>query len=395
MNGGKITKPPRLEYLRVANFRALRDVEFKGITPLTVFIGPNGSGKSTVFDVFAFLSECFTEGLRRAWDRRGRFKELRSRGSDGPIVIELRFREPGQPLVTYQLEIEEKAKSPVVHMEMLRWKRQSYGAPFRFLEFKEGSGFAVTGDAPDEKAERDETTLTSPELLAVNTLGQFEKHPRVGALREFITNWHLSYLSAQDTRGTPEAGPQEHLSKTGGNLANVIQFWREQHPELLRKIVSTLVRRVPRLEAVDAEIMADGRLLLQIKDAPFDQPVLARFASDGTLKLLSYLVLMNDPDPRRLIGMEEPENFLHPKLLFELAEECNLAAGRTQLMVTTHSPHFLDALDLNQVWSLDRASDGYTDATKISDVRGMPDFMENGGTLGDLWMEGHFGLVDR
>ncbi|EQD27848.1 ATPase, partial [mine drainage metagenome] len=59
--------PARIEYLKVQNFRALREVEFKDLTPLTVLLGPNGSGKSTVFDVFAFLAECFELGLRRAW----------------------------------------------------------------------------------------------------------------------------------------------------------------------------------------------------------------------------------------------------------------------------------------------------------------------------------------
>ena len=71
---------PRIESLRVKNYRALRDVTLRNITPLSAFLGPNGSGKSTLFDVFAFLSECFTVGLRRAWDKRGRFKELRTRG---------------------------------------------------------------------------------------------------------------------------------------------------------------------------------------------------------------------------------------------------------------------------------------------------------------------------
>lgn len=64
----------RIEYLRVQNYRALRDLELKDLTPLTVFLGPNGSGKSTVFDVFAFLSECFSVGLRKAclvYDRAG------------------------------------------------------------------------------------------------------------------------------------------------------------------------------------------------------------------------------------------------------------------------------------------------------------------------------------
>jgi predicted ATPase len=87
--GHRLARPSaRIEYLRVENFRALRRIELKNITPLTVLLGPNGSGKSTVFDVFAFLSECFDSGLRRAWDRRGRGKELKTRGSEGPIVIE-------------------------------------------------------------------------------------------------------------------------------------------------------------------------------------------------------------------------------------------------------------------------------------------------------------------
>jgi len=80
---------PRIEGLHISNFRALRDVEIKAITPLTVLLGPNGSGKSTVFDAFAFLAECFSDGLRRAWDKRSRFKQMRSRGSEGPIRFEL------------------------------------------------------------------------------------------------------------------------------------------------------------------------------------------------------------------------------------------------------------------------------------------------------------------
>ncbi|MGQ9922130.1 MAG: AAA family ATPase, partial [Desulfobacca sp.] len=48
---------PRLEHLRVRNYRALHDLALAELTPLTVLLGPNGSGKSTLFDVFAFLSE--------------------------------------------------------------------------------------------------------------------------------------------------------------------------------------------------------------------------------------------------------------------------------------------------------------------------------------------------
>ena len=383
--------PPRIEYLKVKNFRVLHNLELKDIQPFTVFLGPNGSGKSTIFDVFAFLSECFTIGLRRAWDRRGRFKELRTRRSDGNIIIELKYREqPGSPLITYRLAIGENAKDPYVAEEWLRWRRKKNGKPFKFLDFKNGSGEVITGEMPDEQDERKEETLDSPEMIAVNTLGQFAKHPRVSALRRFITGWHLSYLSADETRGLPEAAPQEHLSSTGDNLPNVIQYLHERHPESLDTILSRLSERIPRLERVDVALLADGRLLLQIKDAPFERPVLAKFASDGTMKMLAYLTMLNDPEPLQLIGIEEPENQLHPRHLAVLAEEFRAASDNTQIMVTTHSPIFVNALTPDEVWVLYRNDQGYTQAQRALDLRGIQEFMDEGARLGDLWMEEYF-----
>lgn len=384
--------PARVEYLRVENYRALRSVEFDELTPLTVLLGPNGSGKSTVFDVFNFLSECFSIGLRKAWDKRGRFKELRTRGATGPIVIELRYREtPDQQPATYHLEIDERNGAPVVASEWLRWRRVARnvpGAPFNILKFKDGKGWVISGDQPEAKDTKVHERLDEPDMLAVSTLGQLAKNPRVAALRRFIADWYVSYLSVDDTRGQPEAGAQERLSKTGDNLANVVQYLQDRHPDELTKIFATLSRRIPRLEKVLSEPLGDGRLLLRIKDAPFTEPILSRFASDGTLKMLAYLVVLNDPSPPQFIGIEEPENFLHPRLLLELAEECRAATGRSQLLVTTHSPFFLDGVKAEEARILYRDTEGYTRATRASDVKGVREFIDAGASLGHLWMEG-------
>ena len=192
-----------------------------------------------MFDVFAFLSECFSIGLRKAWDKRGRFKELRTRGARGPIEFEVKYREtPTLPVIRYHIEIDEDAKGPFVHKEWLRWTRSpGSGRPYTFLDFSDGTGKVASGDMPDERTKRVEETLDSREMLAVNTLGQFSKHPRVSALRRFISGWYLSYLTAENARGVPEAGPQERLSDTGDNLANVIQYLKEQHEDRLNKIL--------------------------------------------------------------------------------------------------------------------------------------------------------------
>jgi len=379
----------RIEALRVRNYRALREVNLGKITPITTLLGSNGSGKSTVFDVFNFLSECFHHNLRYAWDRRGRAKELKTRSQNGPVVIEIKYREKASlPLVTYHLAIDEEKGKVKIKEEWLAWKRGEHGRPFRFLDYRDGQGVVISGDMPDERAKRDPVPLRSDDLLAVNTLGQLSQHPRVAALREFIEGWHVSYLAIDDTRGQPEAGPQERLSKTGDNLANVVQYLDERHPKRLAEISTYLRQRIPRIDSVIIQPMDDGRLLLQIKDAPFDSPIMARFASDGTLKMLAFLVLLHDPNPSPFIGIEEPENFLHHRLLPILAEECRAAGRNGQVLVTTHSPFFLNSMYPEEVYILDRDESGHTQTHPVSAMAGIKDFMDEGATLGDLWTEG-------
>ncbi len=395
MNSTQKKGIPRIESLKVQNYRALKDITLDNLTPMTVLLGPNGSGKSTIFDVFNFLSECFQYGLRHAWDRRGRSKELKSRGADGPIVFELKYREaPRSPVITYHLAIDEATRGPEVVEEWLQWRRGSKGQPFKFLDFRKGVGRAVSGEVPDADDVRTDTNLRSADLIAVNTLGQLSDHPRIAALREFITDWYVSYLSIDQARNQPEAGPQDRLNKIGDNLPNVIQYLKEQHPARLEHIFAVLRKRIPRLQRVDAEPMPDGRLLLQIKDAPFEQPVLSKFASDGTMKMLAYLVVLYDPEPPRFIGIEEPENFLHPRLLPDLAEECRASSENAQLLITSHSPFLLNAMKAEEVWVLYRDESGFTQAIKASDLQGIPEMIEAGATLGHLWMEGHFGIGD-
>ena len=377
------------------NFGALRDVELRKLTPITVLLGPNGSGKSTVMDVFAFLAECFESGVRKAWEKRGRARELKSRCGEGPVLIEIAYREqPRGNLITYHLELDERNGRPAVVAEWLRWKRSSYGAPCKFLEYADGRGRVIPGERPDAQDERIEVPLSSPDTLAVNALGQLAENPRVVALRNFIMGWHISCLSSKDARAQPEAGPQSQLSRTGDNLANVIQYLSEEHPAVLQSIFGRLRERVPGFEAVTADPMPDGRLWLRFSDAPFAEPVMARFTSDGTRKMLACLALLHDPDPPPFIGIEAPEHFLHPRLLHGLAEEFRGAAEATQLLVATHSPFFLDALRPGEVRVLWRDEFGYTQCHSLDQNDKVKAFMDNGALLGDLWMEGHFGVGD-
>ena len=385
----------RVVRLTVKNYRVLRDVTFKDMTPLTVLCGANGSGKSTVFDVFAFLNQAFTQGLRAAWDARNRIGAIRSRGSTGPVSIEIAYYAPNEAgtrrLVTYTLAVDQVGLLPVVVSEQLRWSTApGSGRPREILRFESGNGFVY-----DEKVGTYESeTLATPDLLAVSALGQFQTHPRVQALRNFISGWYLSYVSADGTRTTPSAGPEPRLSQSGDNLANVIQYLQESHPERLDLIFSILSKRIPQLESVLPQQLEDGRVLLRLKDRPFSQPVLSRYASDGTLKLLAYLTVLYDPDPPAVIAIEEPENQLHPRLLPLLAEEVRQVSGRSQVLVTTHSPEFLSSIRPAELWMIGRREDGFAAVQRANDSGLVLSMMSAGATLGDLWSEGFLKAAD-
>ena len=392
-----VEKPlvPHIESLCVKNYRALRDIELTQLKPLSVFLGPNGSGKSTLFDVFAFLAECFTDGLHRAVDKREGFKELRTRGCDGPIEFELKYREkPETPIITYYLSINENAEGPFVETEWLQWRRGSRGKHVRFLNFHHGKGSVISGEIPDKMDKPIDEQLDDPTTIAASMFGQSTHHPRVSAFRRFITDWYLSDLSTDATRQATNDGPQKRLSATGENLPNVIQYLQERYPERLEKIISSLSNQVPRLEKIDTELMMSGRRLLKIKDAPFDEPILAKFASDGTLKLLSYLTLFHDPQPPQLIGIEEPENYLHPRLLTGLVGGFLEALMFSQLIVTTHSPHLVNELSAEEVWVLYRDEQGFAVCKRASEMLGVEQLLDAGAKLGKLWMEGFFEFGD-
>lgn len=385
----------RIEQLRVQNYRVLRDVTFKDLTPLTVLCGANGSGKSTVFDVFAFLNQAFTRGLRSAWDDRNRIDAIRSKGQHGPVSFEIRYKAPdldGQVrTVTYTLQVDEEDGLPVIVSERLRWSTsKGPGRPRDILSFERGSGRVFD----EQRKDYEDEILASPDLLAVSALGQFQTHPRVKVLRDFVQGWYLSYVSAGGARTTPHAGPEPRLSQSGDNLANVIQYLQERHPERLDTIFDILSQRVPQLEKVLLTRLADGRLLLQLKDWPFAEPVLSSFTSDGTLKLLAYLAVLYGPNTPAVIGIEEPENQLHPRLLPILAEELRGVSGSSQVLVTTHSPEFLNAIEPKELWGLSRADDGFTVLHRASADSRTAAMVQAGATLGSLWSEGYLTGAD-
>jgi predicted ATPase len=389
----------KIESIEIKNYRLFHDVRLTDIPRLCVLVGANGTGKSALFDIFSFLKDALTLTVGKAFAKRGGYREVVSRGfAHESVEITLQFRleiTGHERLVTYHLKMSpDRQGHPVVEREVLRYKRGESGAPFHFLDFRNGKGFAINNEEDFSKSGKDltreEQELDAPDILAIKGLGQFDRFKAAKAFRAMIENWHISDFHVSEARPSQEEGLAEHLSVRGDNLALVASYLFENHPECFDNILNAMKRRVPGVSVIEPRQTEDGRLVLRFQDGSFKDPFMARHVSDGTIKMFAYLTLLNDPKPFPLLAVEEPENQLYVELLPELAEEFRAYAGRGgQVFISTHSPDFLNALKLDEIYCLNKKQ-GFTEITRASESKNLQALFEAGDLPGYLWKQGLF-----
>ena len=411
----------KIEGFRIRNFRTLRDITLgslwnnKGtgeLTPMTVVIGKNGSGKSTLFDAFGFLSDCLKYGIEEACDKRNGFERIISQGVDEPLIFEIYYREEGNARpITYEVSFAlDDHSRPYVKSERLRQRRkgQNRGWPFSFLILDNGRGMVWKGENEgiqektgqfsfDEinRQMHEESSKTEPvefedkRKLGIATLGALKQHPRISAFRQFIEGWYLSYFTPDAARGLPLAGPQKHLNIHGDNIGNVVQFMKRDHPKRFDEILKDIAEKIPGIDKIDTSPMPDGRLLLRFNNKGFADPFSAQQMSDGTLKVFAYLLMLADPAPPPFICIEEPENGLYHKLLEILAMQFRAHVtemkSKSQIFITTHQPYFVDALEPDEVWILEKGDDGFSKIHRASEYSVIQGLVNEGLPLGGLW----------
>lgn len=384
----------KIESLRIKNYRVFRDIYMSSIPNFAVFIGKNGVGKTTFFDVFGFLHDCLVGNVNSALAKRGGFREVVSRDQEGYISFEIKFRpSESEPLTTYELSIGLGERNlPVVKREVLRLRRGQKGAPWKVLEFYEGEGYAAEGELnsyDDVKlADRRMQKLESPDILAIKGLGQFKEFAAIASFRKLIDDWYVADLRIDAARERHESAYSERLSRTGDNLSDVTKYIYDNYPEVFNEITKKMSERVPGVSDVEATLTADGYVVLRFQNGEFKNPFAAKFVSDGTIKMFTYLVLLNDPHKHALLCVEEPENQLYPELLEILAEEFQIYSAKDgQVFVSTHSPDFLNAVDLENIFVLEKEN-GFTQIKRASENELAFSLYKAGDQAGSLWKQG-------
>ena len=391
----------KIESLEIHNYKVFRNVTIKDLPNMAVFLGKNGVGKTTFFDVFGFLHDCLNSNVKAALAKRGGFKEVLSRDQSGDISFVIKFRpSKDEPLITYELSIglDEQNKA-VVKKEILRFRRGQKGAPWKVLEFYSGEGLAAEGKLNSYEdvnlTTRKRQKLDSPDILAIKGLGQFKEFEAISTFRKLIEDWYVADFRIDAAREREEAGYSEQLSRSGDNLSAVTKYIYDNHPEVFRVIIEKMKERVPGIESVEAQETEDGYVVLRFQDGKFKNPFSAKFVSDGTIKMFTYLVLLHDPEQHALLCIEEPENQLYPELLEELAEEFRIYANTGgQVFVSTHSPDFLNSVRLEEIYILEKEN-GFTEIHKASDNPLAASLVKAGDLPGALWKQGLLTRIDR
>lgn len=401
--------------IAIRNYGALKDVKMgrlfsdqskKPLNNMVAIIGESGNGKSTLADAFGFISDCLSTDVETACDgnNRGGYDQLVSQASDEPIHFEIYYREnQNSSPITYELTIsKDRYDRPYVAEERLRQRRPGFksGRPLSFLYLKNGIGFVYEGSdsgvADDGEAigEKTDVELSEVRKLGIVTIGAMKKYERVERFLTFLRSWYLCYFTPDKARQIQNAAPTPWLDRYGSNLNNVAQYMYRENPNDFKRILADIQSKLPTITRIEPLRMANGQMVLEFWQKGFKDPFFSQRMSDGTLKLFAYYLLLHERNARQLVFIEEPENGLYHQYLSDLALEMSKNVGTgyvKQLFVTTHSPFFVNALNPEQVWVLEKDENGFSVLKCAAEYEFVSELVEAGAPMGDLWYSKYFG----
>lgn len=357
---------PFLRSFRLKHFKAVRDSGPIKFTPLTVFIGNNGSGKSSITEGLETLQAIVEQGLDVAMQpwrgfehiwHKGVRRNLRKTGEkracfENPMSFHLAGRSTSGPFAASLVLNAGPGENEIfIEHEEVKVPTQ----PTMVRDSKGRMTFRVPGIEPNRRVFSDGQAGISAWLGGV------------------ISAWQFVSLVPQ-SMGAPvpqhRTGGQIRLNKEGTNLADYLLSIRRLDQAAFDGIVETLQHVLPYAKDLQPALTSEleRAVYLQLTEADFKVP--GWLFSTGTLRILAFLALLRHPNPPPLIVIEEIENGLDPRTLHLLVDEIRtlVESGRSQVIVTTHSPYLLDLLDLSHIVMVERI-DGQPTFTRPADQK--------------------------
>ncbi len=373
----------KLLRLDVKRFRSLRDERIE-LGDFNLFIGANASGKSTVLDALRFLHEAVQAGTFEVpIFSRGGILNLAWKGEQAHQIDLVVTLKDDEATLEWSVQLSRQGYPFNVRERVSRMSAQ--GPPQSLLEADGGTGWWWSEDKRKVQLQQSPTSCA---LAAAAADASFPAR----SIADFMRRWGFfdpnPFLLRRDWTGL-DSGRFDHY---GRNLAETLYALRNSSPDILEKIRSATQDIVGLPERIDPR-EAEDRFYFTQKEPGLQFPVHQMGVSSGTLRMLALMTALLGESESNLIGIEEPENYVHPTALSAFVEYLLHARGRVQFMVTTHSPLLLDLLnDPSVVYVVQRSHQAETTVTKQADPDGVRKALEASGFgLGEYYQTKGFG----
>jgi len=339
---------PLLQQIQIKNYKNIAS-EVVDMKPLTVLVGPNGAGKSNFIDALMFVADSLNYSVRLAFANRGGIAAVRRRSGGHPTHVGMRFRIefPDNSMADYSFDIaakRQKSRVPSIRIDRERCVVQPFMKRRVEFEIREGKFVKeVPGIRPQ----------LEPDRLALALLSGVEEFRPV---YDFLTDIRRYSVRPEWLHELQDIDPAEGwtLNPDGSNAASVLRRLRNEDKEVYERICRFLSAVVPGVEAVESKMSERTEELIfyqRVKGQKHPWAFHPLDMSDGTLRMLSIMLAVYQSGNARLVGIEEPENTIHPAAVDALMDILIDGSHRSQMLITTHSPDILDnkSLSDNQI----------------------------------------------
>lgn len=352
--------------LRIEHYKSIERVEISP-GPLTILVGPNGSGKSNIVDAVRFVRDSVVLGLDRSIADRHGIDSIRQWSPSRPYVVVMRVEvntDYGHGYLSFSLE--SMSGTHIVKKEEGCWDFGNSLARPRVSYSRNSKGFVEIKSGQDDprKVEIDR----SDELF----LSQFEAQP-FRFLVNAIGSMEAYSIYPNVLRTPQKPSSDSRLYANGENLTSVYKQLasskKQSHVRARSEILSSMRLVMPSLDSI--RIQSLGGLMVpafRVKESSGKtHDFNVSQISDGTLRMLGLLTALYQPAIPYTLAMEEPEQTINPGVLSILAESIVEVSAKTQMLVTTHSPDYLDKFnDPSVVFSVNM-NDGITRSGPIQE----------------------------
>ncbi len=343
-----MTKPP-LRMFETENFKAIRASGKLKFDWLTCFIGNNGVGKSSLIEALETFRDIVHSDLDPAMHRWRGFEHIWNKGGDRKLLDQASDRPRYNREMMFGFEwfwkdVLCKGEQSVtqgpggnevfISSELMTRKSKRVTETHKRDAFGK-IAFETTSEEVDDLSWRD--------FIAKKTM---EPGQSLMDILEML-DWQFLMLNPE-VLGQPKAqalaSRQVRLARDGSNLAAYLNEIRALDQSAFDGILEALSYVLP--YAIDLQPAMTSELerafYLKLKEGNFEVP--GWLLSTGTLRIVAILACLRHPNPPPLLVIEEIENGLDPRTLHLVVEEIRaaIAAKRTQIILTTHSPYLLD-----------------------------------------------------